>query len=781
MFGQSPLLLREGIKPHPAYKALAFTFFAIITLAWSTAQACTTNDIRYASSTNRIYIEQPVTCTLTDLTAKAPVTALELVDSTSAVWMLRSNIIIQNGGRLDLHSTSQGGDVDELRLASSPGLGGIIYIQPNYGTLDIDGPLITSWDEATGSPDKDDSDGRSHIKARSFLDSNGVPRESTINVNNAEIAYLGYYASESYGLVLKVKAKRDETHIFEQVDIFGEIKNSYIHDNYMGFYSWGAYGVVIDNNEVANNISYAIDPHDNSDYLEITNNWVHDNGNHGIICSQHCDHLTITGNTVERNRHGIMLHRSVSATLVENNISRDNADAGIALFESFNNTIRNNTVTGNVNGIRLSVGSYDNLFENNTVSGNSKYSLYFYKGSDIPDFTDGRNKNNIFQNNTINNTAQGFKLTDSDNNQFINNQFTSAAPFKLYQGVDNYFANNSYTGTPDFTVKGNLTTHGSSTIEIDEDLKVNVNSKADVTLTNGAGLVLSPDQQDFPVTVGTSGTSINLDKDNVGSSIDVTAIPLAVDPQTGTVSIFNPLWQNTNSWEAEGSVDGVATTFTASGLTPNANYSIKRDGIVIDEIFTDSSGQLSFINTLEQSNRRYDFLIEPGNSQTIIDLSPSDDSYVRGGPYSSDNYGNKTDFQAKNKGYNKTNTREGFIKFDLSGQAVPTQAILRIAMKLHKAEAKDAIFSAVSDTSWDEATLTYSNKPAINSELGTISLSNTSYQYFDIDVTSYVVAEKLAGRDIVSFALTTSFNGNAVLKAASKEASTNQPVLHLAF
>lgn len=773
---------------HPSIQRPTRAIYLLLLLTliglWPAAWACTSSDIRYASSTNRIYIEQPVTCTLTDLTAKAPTSALELVDAGAAVWLLRANILLKNGGRLDLHSTEIGGDVNELRLVSNPGLDGFIYIQPNYGILDIDGPLITSWDETTGGPDLEHSDGRSHIKARSFLDAGGIARESTVNVNNAELAYLGYSASESYGLVLKVKAKRFETEIFDQVDIFGKLTNSYVHDNYMGFYSWGAYGMQIDNNQISGNISYGIDPHDNSDYLSITNNHVHDNGNHGIICSQHCDHLTITGNTVERNRHGIMLHRSVTDSLIENNTVLNNRSDGIALYESSFNTVRNNRVEGNANGIRCSMGSSDNVIEYNSVSGNVKHGLYLYQGNDVPEVGDGRNRNNVFQYNDVDDSSEGLRLTDSDGNTFINNNFTGTAPFKFYQAVDNIFGSNSIAGALEIHSKGDSVTHSSTIADIDQPALVRINADGDLTLKNAQGRVLAPEELGVEIVIKPSGTEFNLNTSNIGSKSNVSALDLWVRPQTSSIGIIDPVWQTTKSWLAKPASDFVVTEFTVGDLSPAMTHTVRKGGAVLLEQVSDSNGQITFTDTLASAGTEYVYTVQAGDAgsnPTIIDVTPGDDAYVRGGQYADNVYGTGNDVQVKNKGVDNDYTREGFFKFDLSGHAVPNRAVLRLATKLSSTDAATVQIAAVADTTWDENTLAYANKPSSGSVLGSYSVANTSYQYYDVDVTDYIIAEKQAGRDVVSFIATAMNPTRAVVKIGSKDASSNRPVLELEY
>lgn len=69
-----------------------------------------------------------------------------------------------------------------------------------------------SWDEAAGDYDKNVTDWRSFITVISEVEDNrpcegaGMKTmgEARMDIVNSEIGYLGYYASESYGLTWKV-------------------------------------------------------------------------------------------------------------------------------------------------------------------------------------------------------------------------------------------------------------------------------------------------------------------------------------------------------------------------------------------------------------------------------------------------------------------------------------------------------------------------------------------------------------------------------------------------
>ena len=58
--------------------------------------------------------------------------------------------------------------------------------------------------------------------------------------------------------------------------------------------------------------------------------------------------------------------------IVSGNYVHDNGDAGLAMMESFNADVSDNTFEDNKYGIRFSVGCGDNVFSNNVISGSSK-------------------------------------------------------------------------------------------------------------------------------------------------------------------------------------------------------------------------------------------------------------------------------------------------------------------------------------------------------------------------------------------------------------------------
>lgn len=395
------------------------------------AAPCDASAIRYSASSNRVYISGPsIVCTLSEIDAVADQADIRLIDPVNNIWFMGVSIILNDGASLVMNHPSLGGDVAELRLKSNNEFAqnNIVQITASQGVIYMNGITVRSWDELSNDVDTEhEIYRRAFIQARSFLDGSGVPRQSGMNIQNSDIGYLGFFGPEAYGLSWKVNGTSPD--IFDQVEVFGDVINSRIHDNFYGLYMFGALGMQIQDNEIFNNALYGIDPHDNSDNLYIVGNNVHNNGRHGIICSRFCDHLVIRTNSAHANGgNGIMLHRLVEASVVEGNDVYDNVDSGIALFDSHTNTIRLNRSHGNSRGIRLSVGSSRNLIERNEFLDNTIFGIYFYAGSDLPTISGGtvRPNNNRFLSNRIEGSGQhGLDMGDSDDNTFERNTFVS--------------------------------------------------------------------------------------------------------------------------------------------------------------------------------------------------------------------------------------------------------------------------------------------------------------------------------------------------------------------
>ncbi len=485
------------------------------------AAACS-SPVRYASSTNTIYLVTKQSYTPTDIKSFCAAAPLTLVDAASKTWELSADLVLQNGATLVLHGSKAGGDVDTLRLRSLADNVSthVSVVSALYGTIDIDSVHVTSWDDATGKPDADPSlpagaastdRGRAFIRALSVLDSDGVTaHESTMTIANNEVDHLGYFGAEAYGISYKTRGC-DHTSanigVCRKVQVTGSETNSHFHDDFMGTYTWGATGMTFQNNEYDHNVMYGLDTHDVSTKLTIDHNRFDNNGDHGVICSQRCDHLTITNNESDHNGmvpfmgptgdsdvpgqvHGIMIHRGVTNTTISGNYVHDEPNgAGIAIFDSAGDTVTNNRVVGAKYGIRLSVGAANNTISHNTVTNSTLYAVFMYKGTEPVEYTtsSGHPTGNILSDNTFNGTgSNAVKLTEADANQFTDSTFTNTGDALLFaNSAKNVLSNVTMPAGQRISVTGTAAEPGSLTIvNPPGKLSVSVDSHSSYSVTN---------------------------------------------------------------------------------------------------------------------------------------------------------------------------------------------------------------------------------------------------------------------------------------------------------
>jgi poly(beta-D-mannuronate) C5 epimerase len=621
-------------------RVLAGAVVAVLVAGWivdtaatpALAAACS-GQVRYAASTNTIYL-QSGTASLSDIKSSCPSAPLALADPAARVWQLDADLVIQNGATLNLHGSAAGGDVDTLRLRSGANTDKtqVSAITAQYGTVDIDTVLVTSWDPEANGPDTDPSvpagappgaRGRSFVRAISYLDAGGTPRESTMNIANSDLGYLGYYAAESYGVAYKGRGcDHDHQSVCDALNVYGSQTNSRFHHNYMGTYTWNAYGMTFTGNEYDNNISYGLDPHDDSDYLTITDNRSHDNGNHGIICSKRCDHLVIARNEVYRNGippyvppgdedasdnqvHGIMIHRGVTDTMIEDNYVHDHPNgAGIAVFDSVGNTIRDNLIVGAKYGLRYSVGAADVMTTGNTVRDSEKYAVFTYRGSDLPTYStpSGRPTGLTFSNNTFDGTASNvIKMNEADSMTFSGNTFTGTlGSARMQNSTDTAFTGNTAPSSLLFATYGSPSQPGRTRFAgVTAPTRVSVDGDSTASFTNTDGTVYDLGGPAVPTSLTPSGGTLTLTSAQVGtSSVTVTPRPVQVVPSAGTATAQLTGW-GASAFDVYAAVGTAGTdlSFTIGGLAPGAWYTIIADGSPHATVQADSSGTITFSAT----------------------------------------------------------------------------------------------------------------------------------------------------------------------------------------
>jgi autotransporter-associated beta strand protein len=167
------------------------------------------------------------------------------------------------------------------------------------------------------------------------------------------------------------------------------------------------------------------------------------------------------------------------------------------------------------------------------------------------------------------------------------------------------------------------------------------------------------------------------------------------------------------------------------------------------------------------------------SSSTIV-LNPVADAYVQGGTNANTNYGSSTSLVTKDDS-NPSLTRETFLRWDLTGiSGKIVQAKVRLAGTAAAQTGNETCATFVSDDTWDETSITFSNKPAAG-KLFAQWLPVTG-QPAEFIVTPQV-AETLLGDGKLSLRIvsTDNYGANGNVSYASRENATaaNRPQLIL--
>ncbi|MGE5550421.1 MAG: DNRLRE domain-containing protein [Bacteroidota bacterium] len=158
-------------------------------------------------------------------------------------------------------------------------------------------------------------------------------------------------------------------------------------------------------------------------------------------------------------------------------------------------------------------------------------------------------------------------------------------------------------------------------------------------------------------------------------------------------------------------------------------------------------------------------------------LSPTADAYVRGGASAALNFGTATNLEVKN-GSGDENDRWTYVKFSLSGV---TGAISSATLKLYvnnlgNGMPAPADIHSVTTDSWTETGLTWNNRPAPVTLLGSKSI--TALGWITQNVTSFVTAE-YSGDKTVTFAIRDDDPSAAKIVRFDAKEAANAPVLEV--
>ncbi|MBC8076617.1 MAG: right-handed parallel beta-helix repeat-containing protein [Chloroflexales bacterium] len=330
------------------------------------------------------------------------ITTTELLKNEgSGVWQSNASLFINRGVTLTLKADTASwlklrSQDTNITLADDENATynykSFVTLRTYNGVLSIDGARVTSWDPTTDSYDTDVSNGRAYVLAK---------YNARLDINNADLSYLGSADGESYGVAWRdINSSDAPDELLTRVT--GNVLNSTFSYNYYGIYTFQASYMVFRGNKFHNNIGYGFDPHDLSHHFTVDSNEAFENGNHGFIISRGCNNFTFTKNksynnsyTVgneDRNAHGFMLDPGSPnsqfaqvpsyANTFDANEAWGNSGYGLRIVGSTDNKVLNNTFTNNLQGITVEQGSTGNVITKNTITGSGIYGIYLTGGSD---------------------------------------------------------------------------------------------------------------------------------------------------------------------------------------------------------------------------------------------------------------------------------------------------------------------------------------------------------------------------------------------------------------
>jgi alpha-tubulin suppressor-like RCC1 family protein len=166
-------------------------------------------------------------------------------------------------------------------------------------------------------------------------------------------------------------------------------------------------------------------------------------------------------------------------------------------------------------------------------------------------------------------------------------------------------------------------------------------------------------------------------------------------------------------------------------------------------------------------------------SSNMTDIA---DAHVRGGNQANNNFGTSTNVEVQNSTAN--NSRVGFFKFIIpTGMSNVSSVKFRFNAKLSAAGAVAATLYT-SATNWIESGvggITWNSSPLLGSALSSTTVNSTMYNWYELDVSSYVLAQLAAGSNTVSLALTNPASSSVTIQINSREAGVNPPILAFTF
>jgi PLD-like domain/Fibronectin type III domain len=211
-------------------------------------------------------------------------------------------------------------------------------------------------------------------------------------------------------------------------------------------------------------------------------------------------------------------------------------------------------------------------------------------------------------------------------------------------------------------------------------------------------------------------------------------------------------------WQDNGfgvNVLGPLVYFAANGAQ-TIRVQVREDGFSIDQIVLSPDTYLnSAPGALKSDNVILPKQGGSGSPPPSAGARITADAYVRAGASAATNFGAESELVVK-AGTDLQYVRQSYLKLNISEVQAGDSVTLRLFGRLSdtRTPTVTARIHLVSDLSWTETGMTWNNKPAADATAqGSVAVSGTTGTWYDVNLTSFVQAQRSAGRTTIAIAL----------------------------
>jgi len=508
-------------------------------------------------------------------------------------WLLRSNILVLENGSLII----DGSKSKVIKIASNYS-SNIPYSITSRGNLIIDNTRITSWNSTSDSQPVVSSPETVRPYILTFWDSSGKTNITNSYLEN--LGYKGYLGTEGI------------TYFSGKGSL---ISNNTISGNYLGLHLVNNVSdIAIENNDISKSNFEGIKLDTKTNNIKVFDNTIHENNLHAIACLRGCNSVDIKNNVLENNIGiGILVDKQAKKVIIESNKIKSNT-MGIMIAESEDNSINNNIIDKNGNGIFLKKTGR-NLITKNNITGSNNYGINIYSNSSL----------NTIENNIIRKSMNsGINIADyaTKNNKFVGNVIEGG----LNHGIrlDRTFNNNFESNVVD------------KNKNVDYYIKLSKNSILMNTYFNNTSILFFDKKSNLKIVNmdnklldGNNVTNIASPNNNtviilpIKNFTKLTTIDMYVVPNLSHVnisSINNDFSKNKDykKWSAVFAEPKMQTKFIVEGFDSGSQFFLKTNETVSELVSVDKRNniQFSFIN----DGLSYIFKIEATKTPMLITI-----------------------------------------------------------------------------------------------------------------------------------------------------------------